>query len=294
MNFISLVCAFLCVVLFGSNYVIIKGAVAHIPPLLLSSMRLLVLGGIMAWFVPMPKKNTLNKLILLSMTQFSINYGLCTMGINETNAGIAAILTQLEVPFAIILGFLFLKEKLTWQQAAGCMLAFLGSLLIIDLKLANAETLGMLMIIVAGLVYAISCFQVRSLTELNAGTITAWCSLLAAAQLLLISMSYEHISMADVQACYHYFSYIALAAATSGVAFVLWTRLIKAHPVSQVMPIALLIPFVGVTAGIIFLDEALTIKIAMGGIITTLGVALILIKENIFKRRLTTEIVNAE
>lgn len=285
----SLIGAFICVVLFGTNYSVIKGAAAHIPPILLSAERLALMGGVMVWFVQMPAKHNWNKLIALATTQFTLNYALCSVGIAETNAGIGSILTQLEVPFAFILSFIFLKEKLTWQQIIGCFFAFLGSYFIFDMGFENSKIIGMIMITVGGLMYAISCFQAKSLTELNAATLTAWCSLLAAPQLLLISIFYESVSYADIQASFSYYPYILYAAASSGIAFFLWTRLIKVYSVSQIMPFALLIPIVGVVGGIVFLDELLTAKIIIGGIITTLGVAFILFKEDMFGRRVADE-----
>lgn len=279
MNFKGQICALLCVILFGSNFAIIKEGVSHIPPLFLSSMRLLLLGGVLVWFVQVPQKNTLIRLFALSMTQFTLNYGLTAMGLHDINAGIASILTQLEVPFAVLLGFLFFKEKLTFRQLLGCSLAFMGSLFIIEWHLDNVHAIGMLMVTGGGFVYALSCFQARNITELNASTLTAWCALLAAPQLLLMSFFYENISMATITHNLPYFSYVVLTAAFSGIAFVLWTKLIKTYSVSQVMPVALLIPFTGVAAGVIFLHETLTLKIMMGGMITVVGISLVILKE---------------
>lgn len=285
MNFNGLVCALLCVILFGTNFSIVKEGVAHIPPLFLSSLRLLLLGGVLVWFVQIPKKETLNRLIALSVTQFTLNYGLTATGLQEINAGIASILIQLEVPFAVILGFLFFKEKLTFKQIFGCILAFSGCLFIVEWDANNIHVLGMLLVTGGGFVYALSCFQAKNITELNASSLTAWCALLAAPQLLLMSIFYEHVSIATLSANLPYFSYVIMTAVCSGVAFVLWTRLIKIYSVSQVMPIALLIPFVGVATGVVFLHEPLTIKLILGGITTIVGIALVTMKENLFNRK---------
>jgi O-acetylserine/cysteine efflux transporter len=56
---------------------------------------------------------------------------------------------------------------------------------------------------------------------------------------------------------------------------------------NQVMPFLLLLPVVSVIGGILFLDEILTIKVAIGGTLSLSGVALITIQSGARKIQLS-------
>ncbi len=69
----------------------------------------------------------------------------------------------------------------------------------------------------------------------------------------------------------------------------LWYRLLGHYSVNQVMPFLLLLPVTSVIGGIVFLDESLTTKIALGGGLAIIGVALITIQRFPFLRRGTKD-----
>ncbi|MEC7488703.1 MAG: EamA family transporter [Pseudomonadota bacterium] len=57
----------------------------------------------------------------------------------------------------------------------------------------------------------------------------------------------------------------------------LWYQIVPQYRTNQTMPFTLLIPFFGVTLGIIILQETLTWFILAGGLITITGVSIILL-----------------
>lgn len=73
--------------------------------------------------------------------------------------------------------------------------------------------------------------------------------------------------------------YLALVMTTLGYA--MWYRLLGLYDVNMVMPYLLLLPLASVVGGYLFLDEVLTLKIALGGLLALVGVAVITLR---FKR----------
>ena len=55
----------------------------------------------------------------------------------------------------------------------------------------------------------------------------------------------------------------------------LWYKLVARFPVNRVAPLTLLAPVLAVILASVFLDEPLTARIAVGGLTTLLGVAVI-------------------
>ena len=71
---------------------------------------------------------------------------------------------------------------------------------------------------------------------------------------------------------------IYLAVVMSTVGYAIWYQLLGLYNVNQVMPFLLLLPVTSVIGGIFFLGESLTLKIALGGCLAIIGVAMITIQ----------------
>ena len=62
------------------------------------------------------------------------------------------------------------------------------------------------------------------------------------------------------------------------VGYGVWTWLLRQYEINQAMPITLLVPLVGVLSGVVFLGESLTLPLILGGLLTIVGVGIILIR----------------
>ncbi len=82
---------------------------------------------------------------------------------------------------------------------------------------------------------------------------------------------------------------IYLALVMTALGYGLWYRLLGHYSVNQVMPFLLLLPVTSVFGGIFFLGESLTIKIALGGGLAIIGVAMITIQRSSFFRQVQND-----
>ena len=57
-----------------------------------------------------------------------------------------------------------------------------------------------------------------------------------------------------------------------------WQWLLRQYRISQVMPFTLLVTFFGVLSGVVILGETVTAALLAGGLLTILGVAIILVR----------------
>ncbi len=70
--------------------------------------------------------------------------------------------------------------------------------------------------------------------------------------------------------------------------YFLWNTLIRRHDVGRVAPFLLLLPLFSVIGGVVFLGEEASLDKLAGGGVILLGVAIITIKPDLFRRRLKT------
>ena len=95
---------------------------------------------------------------------------------------------------------------------------------------------------------------------------------------LLEANQLEQIKTAPIEA---WLAVAYLGLIMTAFAYAMWYRLLGLYSVNQVMPFLLLLPLTSVVGGIFFLDESLTLKVALGGFLTLIGVAVITIQRSL-------------
>src|SRR3546814_270281 len=116
--------------------------------------------------------------------------------------------------------------------------------------------------------------------DIDGFVLNGWIAALAAPQLLLLSLAFEDGQAAAMAAAdwRGWGSIIFMILPVTIFAYGLWYWLLRRHPVNQTMPWTLLGPVFGVVSGVVVLGETLTWRIVLGGAITILGVAIIVLR----------------
>ena len=108
----------------------------------------------------------------------------------------------------------------------------------------------------------------------------AWMSLFSVPQILIVSWLLEDAQM-HLLATLPLSAFLGALYAAVGstiVAYGLWYYLMKKYDVSQVSPFSLLSPVFGITLGQVFFHEPLSAQMIAGGLITILGVGIIVFR----------------
>jgi O-acetylserine/cysteine efflux transporter len=107
---------------------------------------------------------------------------------------------------------------------------------------------------------------------------TAWISVFAAPQLLLLSLIFETGQRTSILTAtpidWGAVAYLGLV--MTAIGYGLWNSLLRRHPVSAVAPFLLLMPVFSIVGAVIFLGDKLTRNVLLGGLIVLVGVAIIL------------------
>ena len=266
-------------IIWGMGFVIAKAAMEHFSPILLMALRFTLTALCMIWFFR-PDPKLFNKLFWIAFVSAAIQYSLTFTGVSGIDASTAALLIQLEVPFGILMAALFLGDKLTIHQGVGVSLAFCGAILIVgEPKLAN-NMRYVLMVIGGGFAWSLGQIMIKILGVTGGFSLISSVAVFAAPQLFIASYLLEDNQIDQIitasPAAWAAVVYLGLVMTTLGYA--MWYRLLGLYDVNMVMPFLLLLPVASVVGGYLFLDEILTTKIAIGGLLALAGVAIITVR----------------
>lgn len=265
--------------IWGLNLVIAKIGLNHLPPLFFMALRFALVALLLVPFAKRPVR-AWRKLLLISVTLGFLHFALMFTGLTQIDAATAAITVQLQVPFAAILAALFFGDRLGWRRALGLAIAFVGTGLIAGEPRIAGQYLHLAMVVGAAFFWAIANIQIKLLEDIDGLTLNAWVSIFAAPQLLLASALLEEGQIQAIKAADWIIvgAVVYQAVLVVCVGYGLWYWLLRQYALNQAMPFTLLVPVVGVVAGVLILGEPLTFALIAGGLLTIVGVGIIVLR----------------
>lgn len=267
--------ATLVVVCWGFNYVAVKFSVAELPPLMTTALRFAIVAAAVVPFAP-PKREHLAGLALLSLTMGSLHFGVLFYAMVRVDAAAAAIVLQACVPFGVIIGAVFFRERIGLQRALGIVLGF-GGIVVLAGEPGESHPFAMALLLIAALCWAISSALFKVIPSIPSLTYIGGTALFAVPQMLLASWLLESDQLAAMQSAtvLGWGGVIFSAVGASIIGHGLWYGLVQRHDLSLVVPFTLLAPVIGVVSAVLILGEPLSIEKLIGGVLTMAGVALI-------------------
>jgi len=265
--------------LWGFGFVIAKPGMEQFPPLLINGLRWSIAGLVLIWWFPVPKK-LLKNILIISFVACTLQYGLTFSGLNIVDASSAIIIVQLEVPFGVLIAFIFLREKPPLKNIFGIVIAVLGLIILSGAPNLEGKSSGVILLVSGACVWAIGQILAKPVSEkINGIALTGWIGVLAGPQLIFASYlldgdTIHHIKSADNLS---WIIVIYLGIVMTALGYSLWYYVLSRYPVNKIMPIHLLLPFTGVIAAVFLLGERPNVTVYFGGIIIIIGVAIILI-----------------
>lgn len=261
----------------GVNFAVSKMALGELSPLLLIGLRYLLTALVLLPLLRKPLPVRFGHLLVLSFTLGVLHFGFMFTGLTGVDASLAAVTTQIQVPFAVLAAVVFFGERPGWRRIAGIVLAFVGVAVLAGSP-STASSLGHLgMIIVAALLWGLAHLQIKWMGQIGPFALNAWLAVLAAPQILLASWviedgQWEALANAGF-AGWGGVLYMALGVTVFG--YGLWYRIVQKYSVSQTMPLTILAPVVGAASGVVLLGERMDAYQLLGAICTIAGVAIV-------------------
>lgn len=260
------------VAVWGTNFVVIKVALAHLPPLTLATLRFALVVLPAVFFFKRPAASWRNLAaygVLIGAGQFGLLF-LAMKG--HISPGLASLVVQMQVFFTIGLSMKLTGEKIRGFQWAALGLAGAGLAVIFSHTNGDVTPLGVAMVLGAAVSWAGGNTVSRAAGPVNAVAYVVWSSIFAVPPLLVLSLIFEGwpaivhgVQAADPAT---WAAVIWQSVGNSLFGYAAWSWLLSRHPAATITPMALLIPIFGMGASTLFLAEPMPFwKIAAAALV---------------------------
>ena len=283
------------VVVWGVNFVVIDEGLDGIPPLLFAAIRFVLVAFPAILLVPRPNvpwTSIARVGLSISAGQFAFLYLALKAGMP---AGLASLVLQSQVVVTVVLAALLLHEHVTRQQVVGLVTGVAGLAIVGLGRSAATPALGVLLTVLAASSWALGNVETRRLA-LRAGLpLVVWSAVVVPLPLLALSFVVEGPTAWSAAGQAWGWRQSASTAYTVILStlygYGVWNSLLARHPASRVVPFALLVPVIGISAAWLVQGTHPGAWEYAGGAVLLLGAAITLFAPTrVAKRELGQEI----
>jgi O-acetylserine/cysteine efflux transporter len=265
--------AVLVAVIWGLAFVASRLALDEFSPELMTTLRFSI-AALPCLFVRKPDVSW-PLLIAISFTLFLGQFLAQAFAIaHGVPVGLSSVIVQSQALFTIALAAIIFREIPTALQGVGIAVATAGLLMICGTVGHDFSVAAFAIIMICPISFAIGNLLLRQARGAPMFDLFAWLCLTAAIPLSVLTLvsngpvptwyALTHMSLTG------FVCMLGLGGISTSIAYWLWGRLLRDHPAAQVVPFALLVPFVGSAASsIVFGEKFGTLRLA--GMLTVIG-----------------------
>ncbi len=197
----------------------------------------------------------------------------------SVTAGFSAMMNATAPMFGAVFAYFWLKDRLSMSRIAGLLIGTIGIIILVWDKISFKAGLGWSdtslavgAILLATCSYGLSANYTKvKLAGVKPLTVAAGSQFYSTLMLLPLAIGLWPTKSISTHA---WTSVIALAVVCTALAYVLFFRLIAALGPSKAISVTFLIPVFGALWGFLFLNEGITLNMAIGCAVVLLGTAL--------------------
>ncbi|PVM84155.1 EamA family transporter [Caulobacter radicis] len=274
--------AILAIILtWGLNNAAAKFATAALPPMMVGGLRFALALAFLFPFVrpPFPDWKRLLTIVLLSgPIHFALIY--IAFGTAKSLSPLV-VATQLWIPFTALFAWRMLGETMRVPAVVGLGIAFAGVAWMSLDPHGAADLPAIALGVTAAAIWAVATVLVRKTPGVKPLKVQGLTAFVAAPILIAMSFAFEDDVVAKVSsapplawACVVFAGVVSTIGAS---ALLFW--LVQRREPGRVTPYFLLTPLVSCTIGVLFMGDALSLQLVIGGGATMVGVALVALTE---------------
>jgi O-acetylserine/cysteine efflux transporter len=283
--------AVLVAVVWGFGFIASRLALNELSPELMTALRFAI-AALPCLFLRKPAVSW-PVLIAISSTLFLGQFLAQAYGIaHGVPVGLSSVIVQSQALFTIALAAVIFREVPTPMQGVGVAISTVGLLMICGTVGYDFSVAAFAMIMVSPICFAAGNLLLRKASGAPMYDLFAWLSFTAAVPLILIAL----VSNGPV-ATWHELAHASATAiacilfvglVTTSFAYWLWGRLLRDYPAAQVVPFALLVPFVGSAASSVVFGETFG-PLRLAGMVLVIGGIAVMLLFGRARRRLASE-----
>jgi O-acetylserine/cysteine efflux transporter len=223
-------------------------------------------------------------LIAISSTLFLGQFLAQAYGIaHGVPVGLTSVIVQSQALFTIAFAVIAFREMPTPMQTLGIAVATTGLLMICGTVGFDFSTGAFAVLMISPVSFAIGNLLLRKARDVPMFDLFAWLCLVPPLPLLALALvtdgpvatlnSLIHMSLIGLVCM------LVLGAISTSIAYWLWGRLLRDYPAAQVVPFALLVPFVGAAASTLVFGERFGPLRLSGMVVVVCGIAIMLLSK---------------
>lgn len=280
MKLINTIELLLLAAIWGASFLFMRVAAPEFGPVPLIGLRVglaaLVLLPLFLMRYPLNSLARYNgRMMIVGIFNSALPFSLFAYASLHLISGINAVLNATVSIFSAAIAYAWLRERLSLIRVVGLLVGFCGVCALAFSTGAfdqSSTTLAVLAGLAASLSYALStCYVKQNLKGIDSLTLTTSSMIGAAIGLLPFTLIYwptQELSL------HGWFSAISLAIVCTGLAFILYFRLLTQVGVANTTTVTLAIPLFAMIWGTIWLDEVITVGMGASSVIIIVGAVL--------------------
>jgi O-acetylserine/cysteine efflux transporter len=265
--------AVLVAVIWGLAFVASRIALDEFSPELMTTLRFAI-AAIPCLFVRRPDVSW-PLLIAISFSLFLGQFLSQAFAIaHGVPVGLSSVIVQSQALFTIAFAAMLFSERPTRTQTIGIGIATTGLLMICGTVGYDFSISAFAILMISPVSFAIGNLLLRRAQDVRMFDLFAWLCLVAAVPLFALTLvsngpqptwfALTHMSLTGLLCM------LALGGISTSIAYWLWGRLLRDYPAAQVVPFALLVPFVGSAASSVVFGETFG-PLRLAGMVTVVG-----------------------
>jgi len=266
--------------LWGASFLFMRIAGPELGPVVLSLLRaaiaaLFLLPFLLLQIGTAELKEHWKKLALVGVLNSAIPFYLLSFATLYLSAGFASIVNATSPLWAAVIAWIWLSEKLDGSRFAGLLIGFAGVVVLVWNK-AGIESPGVFLAVLAALSAAFfyglgANFTKKYMQGINTLVVATGSMLGATIVLLPAAVLYWPAEPVSLKA---WGAITIMGIASTGIAYVLYFRLIVNVGPAKAITVTYLVPAFAVILGAMFINEKLTVNMVIGCVIILTGTAL--------------------
>jgi drug/metabolite transporter (DMT)-like permease len=267
--------------LWGASFLFMRVAVPSFGPIVLADARVALAGVVLLGYAAAigarpALRARWRDYLLLGSVNAALPFSLLAAAQLEIEASLAAVLNAMAPLFGALVAAVWLGERVTFAAKAGLVLGVAGVTLVVGLSPFTIDVefvLAVIACLAAAFAYGVGANIVRVRFAGEPPLSIAIGQQLAAAVVLL-----PLVPVMPVRAtpdAIDVLCVLALALGSTGIAYLLYFRLLRELGATGGMTVIFVVPVFGVLWGALFLDERIHLGTVLGGAVILLSVWLI-------------------
>ncbi len=267
-------------VIWGLGFVASRLALDELSPTLMTALRF-VIAAVPCLFLRRPNVPWMT-LILTSFTLFLAQFLAQSYGIaHGVPVGLTSVIVQSQALFTVAFAAIAFREIPNRAQTIGIGIATIGLLMICGTVGFDFTVGTFAVLMISPVSFAVGNLLLRQAKDVAMFDLFSWLCLISALPLVVLALVTEGphatwhaiVNLSPVGIA----SMFAIGAITTSFAYRLWGRLLRDYSAAQVVPFALLVPFIGAGASAIVFGETFG-RLRLGGMLTVVfGIAIMVL-----------------